>query len=108
MKHGRHGGILAPGIDGKVVKPDGTLVGYDEEGELCIRTPAAAIGYLDNEEAYVPSMLIQIMLLNDILELARPSLTPGKLVFYFLETSHNSITVGYGLVIWLKSTGMKK
>lgn len=52
-KHGRHGGILAPGIQGRVVRADGSSVGYGEEGELHIRTPAAAMGYLDNESAYV-------------------------------------------------------
>lgn len=51
QKHGRHGGILAPGVEGRVVRHDGTLAGYDEEGELHVRTPAAASGYLDNEEA---------------------------------------------------------
>ncbi|PPQ88581.1 hypothetical protein CVT25_009961 [Psilocybe cyanescens] len=50
-KHGRQCGIMAPGIQGRVVRSDGTLVGYDEEGELHVRTPAAAIGYLDNESA---------------------------------------------------------
>lgn len=50
-KHGRYGGILAPGIQGRVVKSDGQLAGYDEEGELHIRTPAVALGYLDNPSA---------------------------------------------------------
>lgn len=50
-KHGRYGGILVPGIQGRVVKSDGSLAGYDEEGELHIKTPAAALGYLDNPSA---------------------------------------------------------
>ncbi|KAH9477438.1 4-coumarate--CoA ligase-like 7 [Psilocybe cubensis] len=50
-KHGRQCGIMAPGIQGRVVRSDGTLAGYDEEGELHIKTPASAMGYLDNEAA---------------------------------------------------------
>ncbi|KAF9016512.1 acetyl-CoA synthetase-like protein, partial [Hymenopellis radicata] len=50
-KCGRYGGVLAPGAAGRVVKADGTLAGYNEEGELYIRTPAAAIGYLHNDAA---------------------------------------------------------
>lgn len=46
-------GILAPGVRARVVKPDGSLAGYDEEGELQIRTPAIAMGYLDDEAACV-------------------------------------------------------
>ncbi|KJA28435.1 hypothetical protein HYPSUDRAFT_128868 [Hypholoma sublateritium FD-334 SS-4] len=52
-KHGRYGGILLPGTSAKVVKQDGALATYDEEGELYVRTPSLALGYLDNEEAYV-------------------------------------------------------
>ncbi|KAH9478626.1 4-coumarate--CoA ligase 2 [Psilocybe cubensis] len=44
-------GVLAPGISARVVKPDGSLAGYDEEGELQLRTPAVAMGYLNNEAA---------------------------------------------------------
>lgn len=52
-KHGRYGGVLLPGTSAKVVKQDGALATYDEEGELYVRTPSLALGYLDNEEAYV-------------------------------------------------------
>ncbi|KAK0437127.1 phenylacetyl-CoA ligase [Desarmillaria tabescens] len=48
---GMFGGVLAPGIVGRVVKADGTLGDYDEEGELYIRTPAAAASYLNNDAA---------------------------------------------------------
>ena len=52
-KHGQYGGILLPGNSAKVLKQDGTLATYDEEGELYVRTPSLALGYLDNEEACV-------------------------------------------------------
>lgn len=55
QKCGMFGGVLAPGVIGRVVKADGTFGDYDEEGELYIRTPAAAIGYLNNDAAYVIS-----------------------------------------------------
>ncbi|KAG7444137.1 phenylacetyl-CoA ligase [Guyanagaster necrorhizus] len=51
QKCGMFGGVLAPGVVGRVVKADGTLGDYDEEGELYIRTPAAATGYLNNDAA---------------------------------------------------------
>lgn len=45
------GGQLIPGILARVVKPDGTLAGYDEPGELFIKTPSSALRYQNNEEA---------------------------------------------------------
>ncbi|KAK0201505.1 phenylacetyl-CoA ligase [Desarmillaria ectypa] len=51
QKCGMFGGVLAPGVVGRVVKADGTFGDYDEEGELYIRTPAAATGYLHNDAA---------------------------------------------------------
>ncbi|KAF8895161.1 hypothetical protein BD779DRAFT_1668498 [Infundibulicybe gibba] len=41
----------AYGTIARVVKPDGTLVGYDEPGELVVYSPSNAIGYLGNEKA---------------------------------------------------------
>ncbi|KAF7357705.1 Acetyl-CoA synthetase-like protein [Mycena venus] len=50
-KHGFNGGELAPGVRARIVKSDGTLAGYNEPGELLLKTPAAALGYFGNEEA---------------------------------------------------------
>ncbi|PBK83930.1 hypothetical protein ARMGADRAFT_1088907 [Armillaria gallica] len=55
QKCGMFRGALAPGVIRRVVKTDGTLGDYDEEGELYFRTPAAATEYLNNEAAYVIS-----------------------------------------------------
>ncbi|KAH9478638.1 4-coumarate--CoA ligase 2 [Psilocybe cubensis] len=44
-------GALVPGVRARIVKPDGTLAGYDEEGELHVKTPALATGYLNDEAA---------------------------------------------------------
>ncbi|KAK2461344.1 hypothetical protein APHAL10511_006629 [Amanita phalloides] len=44
-------GILMPGIAAKVVKSDGTLAGYGEEGELVIKSPSVALGYSNNKQA---------------------------------------------------------
>jgi hypothetical protein len=38
-----------------VVKADGTLAGYKEAGELHVHTPAAALGYLNDDTAFVSS-----------------------------------------------------
>jgi acyl-CoA synthetase (AMP-forming)/AMP-acid ligase II len=46
-------GQLIPGIVARVVKPDGTLAGYDEPGELMIKSPSMALCYANNPEAYV-------------------------------------------------------
>lgn len=51
QRYGKFGGVFAPGIVGRVVKADGTLADSNEEGELHIQTPAAAIGYLNDEVA---------------------------------------------------------
>ncbi|KAF9561069.1 acetyl-CoA synthetase-like protein [Agrocybe pediades] len=44
-------GILLPGTVARVVKPDGKLAGYDEAGELIIKTPSVALGYSNNAQA---------------------------------------------------------
>ncbi|KAF9465775.1 phenylacetyl-CoA ligase [Collybia nuda] len=45
------GGQLLPGTVARVVKTDGSLAGYDEAGELIIKTPSVALGYANNAEA---------------------------------------------------------
>ena len=47
------GGVLLPGCVARVVKPDGSLAPQGETGELVIKSPSLAIGYLNNEQAYV-------------------------------------------------------
>ncbi|KAF8630887.1 hypothetical protein AX17_005245 [Amanita inopinata Kibby_2008] len=44
-------GMLMPGISARVVKSDGSLAGYDEVGELVIKTPSVALGYANNAQA---------------------------------------------------------
>ncbi|KAF8651008.1 hypothetical protein AX16_004966 [Volvariella volvacea WC 439] len=52
-KRGRSGsaGQLLPGTIARVIKQDGSLAGYDEVGELVIKTPSVALGYANNEKA---------------------------------------------------------
>lgn len=51
------GGQLLPGTIARVVKADGSLAGYDEAGELIIKTPSVALGYANNAEAFVDFVL---------------------------------------------------
>ncbi|OCH94583.1 phenylacetyl-CoA ligase [Obba rivulosa] len=44
-------GLLIPGAVARVVKDDGSLAKYGEPGQLVVRTPSQALGYLNNEEA---------------------------------------------------------
>ena len=44
-------GPLGPGIEGRVVRPDGTDADYDEPGELWVRGPNMSPGYFRNEES---------------------------------------------------------
>jgi len=44
-------GILYPGIEARIVRPDGSLAGLNEPGELHLRGPAMALGYKGNEKA---------------------------------------------------------
>jgi len=46
-------GTLLPGVVARVIKRDGTLGGYDESGELVLHSPSAALGYLNNVDAWV-------------------------------------------------------
>lgn len=53
-------GRLVPGTEAKVIGLDGKEVGFDEEGELCLRGPQMMQGYLNNDEAnaktFIPSV----------------------------------------------------
>ena len=44
-------GHLLPGTVARVVKPDGSLAGYDELGELVIKTVSVPLGYANNLQA---------------------------------------------------------
>ncbi|KAI0698949.1 acetyl-CoA synthetase-like protein [Cerioporus squamosus] len=44
-------GVFLPGIVARLVKADGSLAGYNEPGELHLRTPSASLGYLNNPTA---------------------------------------------------------
>jgi long-subunit acyl-CoA synthetase (AMP-forming) len=44
-------GILLPGIEARIVRPDGSLAGLNEPGELLLRGPLMALGYKGNEKA---------------------------------------------------------
>lgn len=46
-------GTLLPGIEARVVKADGSDADFNECGELWIKSPSNALGYLNNEQAYV-------------------------------------------------------
>lgn len=44
-------GELATNVYGKVVKPDGTICGPNENGELCFKTKRNTMGYYRNEKS---------------------------------------------------------
>ncbi|KAG1847293.1 phenylacetyl-CoA ligase [Suillus tomentosus] len=44
-------GRFLPGIVARVVRPDGSLAGFDEPGELRVKTPSLALGYWNDEKA---------------------------------------------------------
>ena len=44
-------GILFPGMEARIVRPDGSLAGPNETGELYIRSPGTALGYKGNDKA---------------------------------------------------------
>lgn len=44
-------GRLLPGIEARIVGPDGTAPKPGEPGELFVRSPAAALGYWGNASA---------------------------------------------------------
>ncbi|KAJ7642716.1 amp dependent CoA ligase [Mycena polygramma] len=50
-KRGFNGGELLPNVVARVMKPDGTACGYNEPGEMLIKTPAMALGYFGDEKA---------------------------------------------------------
>ncbi|KAJ7091870.1 phenylacetyl-CoA ligase [Mycena belliarum] len=50
-KHGFNGGELVPGVTARIVASDGTPAGYNQPGELLLRTPATALGYFGDQDA---------------------------------------------------------
>lgn len=41
-----------PSIEAKLVTPEGNeITGYDHAGELCVKSPAVVLGYLNNDKA---------------------------------------------------------
>jgi len=44
-------GQLVPGVRARVLREDGTLAGFNEPGELVVKTNAVTIGYLKNAQA---------------------------------------------------------
>lgn len=62
-------GQLLPGIIGRVEKPDGTLADFDEPGELVVKTQALALGYANDEAAYV--ITFKFLLSADIMRSER-------------------------------------
>ncbi|KAK2810006.1 hypothetical protein FQN49_008571 [Arthroderma sp. PD_2] len=45
-------GCLLPGFEARVVSPEGAeLTGYDQPGELVVRSPSVVLGYLNNSKA---------------------------------------------------------
>ncbi|EGO23638.1 hypothetical protein SERLADRAFT_416040 [Serpula lacrymans var. lacrymans S7.9] len=44
-------GRLLPGVVARIVKPDGSLAGFNEPGELTVKMSCMALGYFNNEKA---------------------------------------------------------
>lgn len=44
-------GQFLPGVKAKIVKPDGSLAGYDEPGELVVTGPEMSLKYTNDPEA---------------------------------------------------------
>ncbi|KAG1735180.1 hypothetical protein EDB19DRAFT_1995302 [Suillus lakei] len=44
-------GILFPGVEARIIRPDGSIASTNEAGELLVRGGAAALGYRGNEKA---------------------------------------------------------
>lgn len=44
-------GLLLPYLEARILREDGTDADYGEVGELLLRSPTIALGYLNNEKA---------------------------------------------------------
>ena len=44
-------GILMPGVEARLLREDGSSVGFNEPGELWIKSKTIALGYWNNEKA---------------------------------------------------------
>lgn len=61
-------GKLLPMITVRVVKPDGTLAARGELGELVVKGPNNALGYLNEEKAWVLTTSVLISVANERLQ----------------------------------------
>ncbi|KIL59214.1 hypothetical protein M378DRAFT_27129 [Amanita muscaria Koide BX008] len=64
-------GVLVPGVLAQIVKADGTLGGYDEEGEIMIKTPSMALGYANNKQATKETFIDGWVRTGDIAKIRR-------------------------------------
>lgn len=44
-------GILLPGVEARIMREDGSEAGFDEAGELWLRSGGTALGYWKNDAA---------------------------------------------------------
>jgi ribosome assembly protein SQT1 len=45
-------GCLLPGYEAKLIDPEGQeITGYNQPGELCVKSPSVVLGYLQNDKA---------------------------------------------------------
>ncbi len=44
-------GVLVPGLEGRIVRPDGSEANVEEPGELWVKGGSVALGYFGNEKA---------------------------------------------------------
>ncbi|KIL59197.1 hypothetical protein M378DRAFT_111242 [Amanita muscaria Koide BX008] len=72
-KRGKLGssGVLLPGVTLKISRGDGTYAGYDEEGELVIKTASMALGYANNKQATEETFLDGWVKTGDIGKITR-------------------------------------
>ncbi|KIK51401.1 hypothetical protein GYMLUDRAFT_234109 [Collybiopsis luxurians FD-317 M1] len=67
--HGISGGELIPGTAARLLKSDGSWAGYNEPGELHVKTPSAALGYYGNKEVTVETFVDGWIHTGDLVQL---------------------------------------
>lgn len=88
-------GILLPGYDVRLVRPDGSDAGINEPGELWLKGPTVTMGYWNNEKANKETFVDGWLKTGDMFMVDQDG------VFYFQDRAKvRTFSVSIEMILW--------